>query len=71
MAHVVTTGIGLPRRVPWADYADGRTWELIEGTDFDQDPEHARRAAIMWALRRGRSVRTSVSPGRLLVEFQP
>lgn len=60
MAHVVDEGLGSSRRVPWADFADGLVWELVRGQDFDQDAEHARRAAIAWAGRNSRRVRTSV-----------
>lgn len=71
MAHVVDEGLGNPRRVPWAEYADGRAWELVRGVDFDQDSEHARRAAKAWAYRRGGRFATSVaSPGRLRVQFE-
>lgn len=71
MAHVVDEGLGTPRRVRWEDFSDGRAWELRKGIDFDQDAEHARRAAMAWAYRRGGRVRTSVpSPGRLRVQFQ-
>ena len=70
MARVIHEGIGNPRRVPWADYADGRTWELVRGQDFDQDAEHARRAAMAWAYRHDAEVRTSVpSPDRLRVQL--
>lgn len=70
MAHVVDEGIGHPRRVPWVDYADGRVWELVAGEDYEQDDEHARRAAKAWAYRRGAQFHTSIpSPGRLRVQF--
>jgi len=71
VAHVVEDGVGVSRRVPWENFSDGRVWELVAGTDYDQDDEHARRAAMAWAYRRGARVRTSVpSPGRLRVQFQ-
>jgi hypothetical protein len=67
---VVEDGVGVSRRVPWDAYADGRVWELERGLDYDQDDEHARRAAKAWAYRRGAEFRTSVpSPGRLRVQF--
>lgn len=71
MAYVVDS-IGQPRRIPWADYADGQVWELEAGVDFDQDAEHARRAAMTWAYRHGFEPHTSVSaPDRLRVQFVP
>ena len=71
MAHVVDDGMQSTRRVRWENYSDGRVWELERGVDYDQDDEHARRAVMAWANRRGTRVRTSVpSPGRLQVEFQ-
>jgi hypothetical protein len=71
VARVVEGDAGISRRVPWELFSDGRVWELLEGQDFDQDAEHARRAVMAWAYRRGVKVRTSVpSPDRLRVQFQ-
>lgn len=57
--------------MPWEDYSDGRVWELSRPDDFDQDAEHARRAAMSWAYRHDATVRTSVpSPDRLRVQFR-
>lgn len=77
MAHVVDS-IGQPRQVPWAEFADGRVWELVRADsadgpgDFDQDAEHARRAAMAWAARHGLAIRTSVlGPDRLRVQICP
>ena len=70
MAHVVDEKLGA-RRVPWAQFADGRTWRLVRGQDFDQDAEHARRAAMAWATRNGWRVQTSVRDAdTLLVQFR-
>lgn len=56
--------------MPWADFADGRAWELQRGADFDQDAERARKAAMSWAYRNGYEPHTSVlSPARLRVQF--
>lgn len=72
VAKVVDGGVGVSRRVPWAQYADGRVWELTRGEDYDQDDEHARRAAMAWAYRHDLGIRTSVpSPGRLRVMIAP
>lgn len=71
MAHVVDEGLGNSRRVSWVDFADGLVWELTRGQDFDQDAEHARRAAIAWANRNGWRVHTSVrDPDTLRVRFE-
>jgi hypothetical protein len=71
VAHVVDEGLGSSRRVSWADFADGRVWELHRRADFDQDAEHARRAAMAWATRNGWRVRTSVpDPDTLRVQFE-
>lgn len=71
VAHVVDERIGLPR-TPWADFADGRVWELERGVDYVQDDERARRAAMAWAQRHDVRIRTSVvSPGRLRIQILP
>lgn len=62
--------IGQPRRIPWAEFADGRAWELSSPADFDQDAGHARKAAMAWAYRHGFEPHTSVlAPDRLRVQF--
>lgn len=60
MARVVDGGAGASSRVPWEQWADGQTWELRRGEDFEQDVVRARRAVVAWANRRGRTAHTSV-----------
>jgi hypothetical protein len=68
---VVDEGLGSSRRVRWDEFTDGRVWQLVRGTDFDQDAEHARRAAMAWAARNGWRVRTAVlDPDTLRVQFE-
>lgn len=70
MARVVEVEVGASPSVGWAEFADGRTYELRRGEDFTQEARLARRAAISWSLRRGLHARTSVpDPDTLIVRF--
>jgi hypothetical protein len=41
------------RPVPWDRYTDGQWWTLTRGTDFEQEPRNACRAARQWATGHG------------------
>lgn len=44
------------RWIDWARFADGQIHRLTQGTDFDQDPRKAGRAARGWGERHGYQV---------------
>lgn len=35
-------GEGTPRRYPWAEWADGSIWEILQGEDYDVPTENMR-----------------------------
>ena len=67
MARVVEVEVGATPSVDWAAIADGRTYELRRGEDFQQEARLARRAAISWSLRRGLHARSSVPDTETLI----
>lgn len=48
------------RKYPWADWLDGRVWELTAGKDFDVTVESFRSTAIGKARDLGGKLRTRV-----------
>lgn len=67
---MVTGAVGISPRIDWEQWADGRTWELQRGEDFEQSASNARRAVIAWANRRQLAIRTSVpDPDTLRIQI--
>jgi hypothetical protein len=53
-------------------YADGATWELTEGEDFDVKPSLLARRARQWARNEGVGAETKVidgQPGVVAIRF--
>lgn len=62
----------LPARAPgfnWAQYADGKTWQLKSGDDFIASIPSLRSSAYQWASSNGYVCRTSQMGDDLAVQF--
>lgn len=61
----------LPQRVaiPFARYANGKTWKWTQGADFKCDPGSHRRYAHQWAKRHGYRCEARVRGGLVFIRF--
>ena len=50
--------IETPRRYPWAEWSDGKVWEIRQGEDYDVATENMRVNLHERAKLQGTSVRT-------------
>lgn len=69
MAKVIEHPDPLPRHYPWAQWLDGRTWELVRGVDFDCAPASFQRNAYRAARRRGGGLATRIVGDRVQLRF--
>lgn len=55
------------RRYPWKQWADGSTWEIVEGVDFDCDPQ----SLITYMYHKAAVLKTRVQTETVKVEGKP
>lgn len=53
---------GQSRVIPWADYSDGRWWEMTPVIDHDQPTDRAVNAARTWARRNQLTIEVKLPP---------
>lgn len=51
----------LPRRIPWRDFMDGRTYAVDTVSEYQKTPRQFRQALSVWAHRHGRTSTSQVS----------
>lgn len=62
-------GSGRHATIDWEEIADGQTYRLVFGDDFDSDPTSVQNSARQAAIRRGLRARTKREGDDVIVQF--
>ena len=60
---------GRHKAYPWDEWADGRTWRVVHGTDFTISPMIFRNSVYVAARSRGMRARVSVKGDAVVFQF--
>lgn len=62
-------------KYPWSEWTDGSIWEVVEGADFDVEPEAFQNLLYQRATREGdgvkvKTLRRETEDGQVAIVFQ-